>query len=103
MSRVDEALRRASLDMTAVHSPVAVDPSATAVDGSALEAYAGERRTAAPKQEKPRSAVVAATRPVERYAAFHASLEGKAVISRETNPVSIEQYRRLATTLHSIQ
>src|SRR5437879_4496454 len=102
MSRVDEALRRASIDMPSAHAPVAVDPPAVAVDGSALEMYAGERR--APPRRKPDVRPIVPAKlpsPPVRHAALHASLEGKAVISRETSPVSIEQYRRLATALHA--
>src|SRR5438093_8132722 len=106
MSRVDEALRRASVDMTSVHAPVAVDPPAIAVDGSALDMYTGEQR-AAPRRTPDARPPVRPTKPSPpppvRHAALHASLEGKAVISRETSPVSIEQYRRLATALHAVQ
>src|SRR5262245_3287786 len=105
MSRVDEALRRASIDMTSLHAPVAVDPPAIAVDGSALDMYAGERRAQPARKPDTRPAIIAtkpSTRPA-RHSALHLSLEGKAVISRETSPVSIEQYRRLATALHALQ
>ena len=105
MSRVDEALRRASLDMTSVLSLVTVDPPALPVDGSALDAYAGEQRAPTRKRPDPPAAIARPTSPAAslRQAALHASLEGKAVVSRETSPVSIEQYRRLATALHAIQ
>src|SRR5437660_2444597 len=105
MSRVDEALRRASLDMTSVLSLVAVDPPALAVDGSALDVYAGEQRAPTRKRADPSAVILRPPSPPAslRQAALHASLEGKAVVSRETSPVSIEQYRRLATALHAIQ
>ena len=104
MSRVDDALRRASSDMTSVHAPVAVDPPVVAFDEAALEMYVGERR--APARRKPEARPTQPARspsPPVRPAALHASLEGKAVSSRQTSPVSIEQYRRLATALHAIQ
>lgn len=113
MSRVDEALRRAGSDGLVFRSPIAVEPAAVAVDESALERYGVERAT--PHIEKPRrSALAAAPRvavavapqapPVrERFTAFHRSLEGKIVSSRDTSPVSIEQYRRLAVTLITAQ
>jgi len=104
MSRVDDALRRASSDMTSVHAPVAVDPPVVAFDEAALEMYVGERR--APARRKPEARPTQPVRspsPPLRPAALHASLEGKAVSSRQTSPVSIEQYRRLATSLHAIQ
>jgi protein-tyrosine kinase len=114
MSRVDEALRRASSDAPNFRSPIAVEPAAVVVDESALERYGVEQR--APHFDKPRrqslaSAPVPVPRIVpppppaarERFTGFHRSLEGKVVTSRETSPVSIEQYRRLAVTLITAQ
>jgi protein-tyrosine kinase len=125
MSRVDEALRRASSDASNFRAPIAVEPAAVVVDESALERYGVEKRAA--HFEKPRRAPLAsAPAPVprmaapsapapisriaapppaarERFSGFHRSLEGKVVTSRETSPVSIEQYRRLAVTLITAQ
>jgi capsular exopolysaccharide synthesis family protein len=117
MSRVDEALRRASSDTATFRAPIGVEPPAVIVDESALERYGVER--AALHVEKPRRAVLAAAPPPapkivapvaapmpavrDRFTAFHRSLEGKVVSSRETSPVSVEQYRRLAVTLIAAQ
>jgi capsular exopolysaccharide synthesis family protein len=105
MSRVDEALRRASsLDASNVHAPIAVEPTAVVVDESALNRYAGERPPVVRSPARERSPIVSVGHPrLERATAFHASLEGKAVVSRETSTVSIEQYRRLAAALHAMQ
>lgn len=104
MSRVDDALRRASLDGPNVYAPVPVEPAAVLVDESALDGFRGERAPAEPARTRA-SAVVApeALAPSERFTALHASLVGKGVISRETSAVSVEQYRRLAATLLSMQ
>jgi protein-tyrosine kinase len=92
-----------------LRSPIGVEPAAVVVDRSALDRYGVE--TEAPHREKPRHRAVApvpriaapVTRPRERFTAFHQSLDGKIVNSRETSPVSIEQYRRLAVGLITVQ
>ena len=103
MSRVDEALRRASSDTSGFRAPIAVEPAAVVVDASALERYGVEKGT--PHVDKPRRPAlapaprIAAPAPLappahalrEPFTAFHRSLEGKIVSSRETSPVSIEQ------------
>jgi Mrp family chromosome partitioning ATPase len=122
MSRVDEALRRARLDQAELHSSAGSEPAAVAVDDSTLAQYAAERqsgnrdgardrpltpgpRTTAPPA--PRTAAPPTPRivppPRERFTAFHASLEGRLVTSRETSAISVEQYRRLAASLHAAQ
>ncbi len=117
MSRVDEALRRATSDVAVMRAPVAVEPAAAVVDKTALDRYAAEpqpreretpARPSAPAAP-PRSAVAPAADLLKpspargSLAAFHRSLEGKVVTSRETSPVSIEQYRRLAVALIAAQ
>jgi protein-tyrosine kinase len=109
MSRVDEALRRVGSDTPMLRSPISVEPAAVVVDRSALDRYGVETET--PNREKPRPRALSpaprvaspAIRPRERFTAFHRSLDGKIVNSRETSPVSIEQYRRLAVALITLQ
>jgi succinoglycan biosynthesis transport protein ExoP len=107
MSRVDEALKRAGADSSVLRSPVGVEPSAVVVDASALDRYGVEREPV--RLEKPRTRAFGPTprkvQPAqrERFTAFHRSLEGKVVSSRETSPVSVEQYRRLAVSLITAQ
>ena len=116
MSRVDEALRRAALDPTSLHSPAGRTSADVMSDESALDRYSTEKPSTTEKaQAKPTfvadrtSQVPAKSRsPAEpprrnRLDTFHASLEGKLVVSRETSSVSVEQYRRLAATLLAVQ
>jgi capsular exopolysaccharide synthesis family protein len=115
MSRVDEALRRAAADVAVLRSPVAVESPAAVVDETALDRYAAEPRPverekpvaapAVPASRKPLSTpdVLVAPTPRASFAAFHRSLDGKVVTSRETSPVSVEQYRRLAVALIAAQ
>jgi capsular exopolysaccharide synthesis family protein len=116
MSRVDEALRRAALDSANLYPPVGLEQGAAAVDETALHRYGVEKPVAhivdaaatRPAPARVPNAVpntlprrLAARRDVPR--ALDPSLEGKLVIGRETSSVSIEQYRRLAATLHAAQ
>jgi capsular exopolysaccharide synthesis family protein len=86
------------------------------IDESALDRYATEKLSGDKPSIKPAMlAIDRASQTVARPAAspkavlrnrldaFHASLEGKVVVSRETSNLSIEQYRRLAATLHAVQ
>ena len=52
-----------------------------------------------------RRASIAAPRTGGRgqLAPVNAALQGKLVVSSQTSPVAVEQYRRLAATLHGIQ
>ncbi len=118
MSRVDEALRRAALDPTSLHSPAGRTSADVMSDESALDRYSPERPPTDKSDKSPAKPTFVADRtsqipaksrgPAEparrnRVDAFHASLEGKLVVSRETSSVSVEQYRRLAATLLAVQ
>src|SRR5579862_1654902 len=119
MSRVDEALRRAALDGPTLHGPAPVEPAAVSVDESALSGFLGERAhvdAPRPSDRGPQTRTIVREDPVnpaelrpsrpapaERAPRYHTSLEGKSVVSRETNAASVEQYRRLAATLLSMQ
>lgn len=107
MSRIDEALKRVAgagkLTQDGL-APVAVEPR---FEGS-LERYVAEKPSARPlsnTQSRLRTAVAPAPRTGERarIAMFQVGLDGKLVVSRQTSPISIEQYRRLAATLHDLQ
>jgi len=103
MSRIDEALRRAA------------GTGVSSVDASILEEYAPEKTPvskppeAAEKPEPKRAQVLSAPRfgmkaaPAAAPRAVQKAVEGKLVLSRETSRVSIEQYRRLAASLHDLQ
>jgi protein-tyrosine kinase len=112
MSRVDEALRRASSDATTFRAPVAVEPAGVVVDASAFDRYAAEHESVHREKSHhalavPVSRVAPAPAPAparrEPFDLFHRSLDGRVVTSRETSPVSIEQYRRLAVSLIAVQ
>jgi protein-tyrosine kinase len=116
MSRVEEALRRSGgshagggqrgLETVAVtadrHAP-----------GVAVEDYPCEAPEPRPERvtppppaprELPRAAIAAPrTGKTRTLGRLGEEVEGKIVVDHETSPVSIEQYRRLAATLHEMQ
>lgn len=120
MSRVDEALRRASQD-GAPHTGSADDPGAGLTGAGDVAELSQERfpaevaegQAAAPLRDQ-----VAATAPIKADVVspsgpssngesdapllehLDAQLAGKTVIDENTSPVSREQYRRLAAALH---
>jgi capsular exopolysaccharide synthesis family protein len=122
MSRIDEALRRAARGEHAEavgNAAPSADPVARAVAPSFLERYAAEKpisavspvRTAsrdrAPLTEPAPARSSAPAVPTVTYraqlAGFAPTLQGKLVISGDATHVSVEQYRRLAATVHGLQ
>ena len=115
MSKVDEALRRAALEGPALLTPTAVEPAAVAVDATALNGFVREREAAVerpnvtnrPAPARTPSSAASGLPPraasVGQRINYHASLEGKIVCSRETSALSVEQYRRLAAGLVTVQ
>ncbi len=105
MSRIDEVLRRAEGEAVELSDdPAAVDEVETGV----LERYAAERGPATVQKlhrerphpvPSPRPAATPRTGAVPRVPA----LRGKLVTTAEIDPVSLEQYRRLAASLHDLQ
>jgi len=108
MSRIDEALKRAS------QGPVAgrgtgrvVDPPLRLADELTLDEYPLESKAASERHDR----VVAQTDQVtaaktddrSRLARLIASSNEKLVVGAGRNHVSLEQYRRLAATLHEAQ
>jgi protein-tyrosine kinase len=118
MSRVDEARRRAAgLDL---ESRPDFDPSLAGdgAGGSLLENYPRERKTTADRPERKAAADRPATvQPLHTARAIAAprtaspghlgsmdpALAGRLVGSPETPPIVVEQYRRLAASLHQLQ
>jgi protein-tyrosine kinase len=105
MSRIDEALKRASVD-DADSRELTREPGARRPDESSLERYPREGRSAS---ERPSRSELSAARPIAAprtggrgLAPTDAALEGKLIVSSETSPVAVEQYRRLAATLHGL-
>jgi protein-tyrosine kinase len=98
MSRIDEALAQKDVFVGNDSTPgesAAVSPTAQALDR--YPSQSPEQRTLAAverEQENPSAALA------DRC---DAALKGKLVVSRDVPPLSIEQYRRLAATLHETQ
>ena len=112
MSRIDEALRLAAVaalagDPDDRFAAVTMDPRAPAViDPSSLERFGPEKPLKRQENRPARPSEVIrlaeASRPV-RFEAFPAWLEAKLVVSEGIAPATVEQYRRLAASLHHLQ
>jgi capsular exopolysaccharide synthesis family protein len=89
----DVLIDESALDRYSTEKPSATDKS------PAKPTFAAERTSQIPAKSR----VAAEPARRNRVDAFHASLEGKLVVSRETSSVSVEQYRRLAATLLAVQ
>jgi len=111
MSRIDEALRRASRGPVANRQGITLSGDAVAArraDEFTLEQYPHERllssnrgdRAVAEECDQPGVAVLP-TGSRGRLAPVQADSDGKLVMS--PGPVLVEQYRRLAATLHDAQ
>src|SRR4051812_15800636 len=103
MSRVEEALRLAA------GRPRSVGDRPSDSESQAVDAFPSEngRRLVAsrpaPVEAEP-SAVLAAPKPVPYLVTRLADeVEGKVVVDSETSAASVEEYRRLATSLHLSQ
>jgi protein-tyrosine kinase len=108
MSRIDEALRQASVDDAEARDLGGLtEPAVRRVDESSLDRYPREGHA---RFERPARSELLTTRPIaaprtggrKQLAPIDPALEGKLIVSREASPVAVEQYRRLAATLHSL-
>ncbi len=118
MSRIDEALKRAaSVHTVAEHRA----SSAVTLEETTLEQYPREGREAVSDRtspasdrqhlevtyahELPHARVIAAPRTGDKgqLGQLGTHLEGKLVVGHETESVPVEQYRRLAATMHELQ
>jgi capsular exopolysaccharide family len=99
MSRVDQAFRRA---VGRIGDENVQDPTP---DVTRVDEYPTEDRRVAPVVHKARSfaASLPASTSIRKRPQFASEVEGKVVIDAETSAASIEEYRRLATTLHLMQ
>src|SRR5215475_4119788 len=111
MSRIDEALRRAtgakvlrddrSLALETDVRTDTIDPSI--LDRYVVEASANPRESVSVlHQVAPAAVVSAASVPAERLS-IPSSLEGKLVVGRDISPLTVEQYRRLAAVLDDLR
>ena len=104
MSRIEEALRRASVasgprGLTLKEAPAVPAPPTTLAD---YPQEAPERAHARrPEPEVTRTRTPPRTTP-ESLGPFPSSLEGKLILNHAT-PIAVEQYRRLAASLHELQ
>jgi protein-tyrosine kinase len=108
MSRVEEARRRAEGRDTLRDEDPADDfvtLESGAIEGISLERYPRERQGIERlRSAKPAPSMVAATptRP-SQWRGVDPSLDGKLVSSPNTPHIGVEQYRRLASSLHELQ
>ncbi len=109
MSRIDDALKRAAGDDVPLRERTdSMSQAARRDEESSLERYPREGRAPI---EKPTRSELSSSRPIAaprtggrgQLAPTRPELEGKLVISGQTAPVAVEQYRRLAATLHQLQ
>ena len=105
MSRVEEARRAAAREIENDRSIQNVTFASAEADEAVLDNYPRERRAAE------RATLVHASRPISaprapssgHMGSLDPALDGKLVGSPNTPPIVIEQYRRLATSLHELQ
>jgi protein-tyrosine kinase len=113
MSRIDEALRRMSTGPAEQRGPRAVaERPMHRQEGSVLEIYPAEEAAASFESELLRPAAPpAAQRPpttaewtLERPPqVFETEVDSKLLISTGSDPILLEQYRRLAAAVHELQ
>jgi len=108
MSRIDEALRRASGVAFEDPKPADVAERLNETDGAVLHHYPSESgvypiRSGVPEPLAQRVASVPRPLGLDRHLSVPAGLSGKLVVSERAAPLAVEQYRRLAGTIHEIQ
>jgi protein-tyrosine kinase len=109
MSRIEEALRRASVPLGPRDTQAAIHGDALA-QGPTLEQYPEELQAPAERPRRTpqldtvvaRKAAPSKGRAQGHLGPFPESVDGKLILSHAT-PVAVEQYRRLAATLHELQ
>jgi capsular exopolysaccharide synthesis family protein len=104
MSRVDEARRRAA--GRHIESPEFGDRAAVvSAEDYVLEDYPGERTSARPERSPRVRRPISAPRSAgsTHLGSLEPELSGKLVGSPDTPPIVVEQYRRLAASLHELQ
>src|SRR4051812_43537271 len=105
MSRVDDALRRAAGAPVEIGSRPGLGPRAVEDYPSEGPRGSGPALAARPEMSAtpivaPRTAVASSVHHLTRLAP---TVEGKVVIDTDTSAASIEEYRRLAASLHLLQ
>jgi capsular exopolysaccharide synthesis family protein len=111
MSRIEEALQRASVPLGPRDVAIVRESAALAAGEATLtqypEEFAGQserpRRVAQLDRPIVRKPAPASGRTQGRLGPFPSSVDGKLILGNNTAPVAVEQYRRLAGTLHDLQ
>jgi capsular exopolysaccharide synthesis family protein len=107
MSRIDEALRRSSARPDHRDTSIVADSQAYRSEEPGLARYPREIRhdgTTVVGEDRPASKTIAAPRVGGRgqFVPFNEDLNGKLIMGA-SSPVAVEQYRRLAASLHDLQ
>jgi capsular exopolysaccharide synthesis family protein len=120
MSRIDEALRRVSGDSVAEHlgATKPFDRQARRPEDTleaypregrgVLESYAKEGRGAAerthvPEVTSPKTIAAPRTGVRRQLAPLNPDIDGKLIVGGHASSIAVEQYRRMAATLHQLQ
>lgn len=105
MRRVDEALKRAAaVPPLPERAEAPPERAADRADGSILQRYPAEARSFPGRRGDQRGAVHAETiADVHLAPRYGRAYQGKLVTDAGVSPVAVEQYRRLAATMHHIQ
>ena len=88
------------------YTAVGLESGAHGVGASVLERYVSETPSRREENAQPRPVRVAREPRADGQARSYAvrpALEGKLVVSRDIEPATVEQYRRLAAVLHDLQ
>jgi protein-tyrosine kinase len=105
MSRIEEALRRASVPNGPRGVYALKDRGAGGSDPTTLAQYPEERPAVAARPaslDAVNRKVVSPAREAGHLGPFPDALEGKLILSHAA-PIAVEQYRRLAASLHELQ
>src|SRR5688500_16007428 len=110
MSRIDEALKRAAGAHAGRSASRAAEPSRKLAHHFTLDQYpieisAQERLVARVAINPPLSTIpnVSTGQEPQLFKEMSVASNAKLVVGSEADPVSVEQYRRLAATLHEAQ
>ena len=107
MSRIEEALRRASLAGGPQGPAASAGGLAVVANDAPLSKYPAESRGQSSARATPQDVArtIAAPRVGSRgqLGSFGDASDGKLILSQAAPPIVVEQYRRLAATLHELQ
>src|SRR5262245_31119423 len=107
MGRITDALNRVQADAPPLAGPIAA-PLGEPPNGSALDRYPSEDRPylqgpGGPEPMPARAPITADPRPDAVPARFDKAYRTRLVSGEDVPPAAVEQYRRLAATMHHLQ